>query len=331
MSESYAGDALAPRRSRARLQLSMRQQHPMRSARASRHFRRVRSALRGLLVTGLLAMASCAQAPVRWVGEATPLLGVESADYALTVRGTADHSVAVAEAVPIPASGLPALGAHACVRSVRWARAGAHDVGVVWWEVRADSSVVLRLARSRDDGAHWDSVPPADSRDRSVRGCSRPPAAVALDPVSGYTHLAYYLEPSTGAGVFYEHLMDLPRGGAGAGPVDTIEMFHAPVGIVYGQGPVETSVAAQGDTVVVAYQDPNGLVPHISLALSVTAGHAFSERTDVSGVGIAASAPTVAIEGATIAVAWQEAAPTPDGPLTAPARGRRVVRLGTLR
>lgn len=276
-------------------------------------------------------LAGCSAAPVRWVGEATPLAGAQGPSDALVMHGGSGDTRVVAEAVPVPAGGLPALGVGACVNSVRWAHAGSRDVAVAWWAARPDSSVVLRLARSRDDGAHWDTLPPADARDRGVRGCARPSPAVALDPLSGYTHLAYYLEPDAGAGVYYEHLMDLPRERGGGRSSDTVSMFHAPVAVVYGEGLVETSVAGHGDTVVVAYQDPNVPIPQVVLAVSLTAGHTYLGRTDASGNGIAASDPAVALEDDTVALAWREVVPVPGSaqPSTPP-QGRRVVRIGVI-
>jgi hypothetical protein len=276
-------------------------------------------------------LSGCSQSPVQWVSDPGPLAAAGGVGDVLVIHGAPDHTVALAQAVPAPANGLPSLGPGACLSSVRWARAQAHDVAAVWWVARADSSVMLRLARSHDDGAHWDTLPPADIRDQGVRGCRRPPAAVAVDPRSGYTHLAYYLEPPAGAGVFYLHLMDMERTGAHPGVADTIAMFHAPVAIVYGGSLAETSVAGHGDTVVVAYQNPNDFVPHVELVLSVTAGHSFPWRVEASGSGIAASAPTVAIDGATIAVGWREASRlSEDTAGGARMASRSVVRLGTI-
>lgn len=279
----------------------------------------------------VLLLAACAPSPVRWTSEPGQLVGAGGAGDVLAIRGAPDHAVALTQAIPAPMYGLPSLGAGACLNSVRWARADAHEVAVVWWVARGDSSVMLRLARSHDDGAHWDTLPPADTRDRGVRGCRRPPAALAIDPRSGYTHLAYYLEPEAGAGVFYVHLMDMRRAGSAPGAGDTLAMFHAPVAIVYGESLAEASVAGHGDTVVVAYQNPNDLVPHVELVCSVTAGHSFPRRVDVSGSGSAASAPTVAIDGATIAVGWSEASRLAhDTAGGAQAARREVVRLGVI-
>lgn len=266
-----------------------------------------------------LALWGCSNPPVRWVTGATVLAGTGDSEYTLAMQGAPPQMTAVAHAIPIPAAGLPALGPGACLNSVRWARAAAHEVVVVWWAARTDSSVVLRLAHSRDDGAHWDSLRSATELDRGVRGCDRPPPAVALDPLHGYTHLAYWFEPASGAGVYYEQVTDL--------------MFHAPVGIVYGEGLAETSVGGHGDTVAVAYQDPNGPEPHIVLALSVTGGRDFPDRLEVSGSGIAASLPVVIVDGNRLAVGWTALAPVPGSaqPSATRVTGRRVVRLGVMR
>ena len=281
----------------------------------------------------LLLLAACGGSAVQWRTGDEPMAGGGGVSSALAIRGTSDHARAFQMAVAAPTNGLPVLGSGACLKSVRWARAAIrpHDIAVAWWTVRSDSSVVLRLARSHDDGLHWDSLPPADARDRGVRGCSRAAPGVAFDPLSGYTHLAYFLYASEGSGVFYAHLMDLPRVASMTGPADTLAMFHDPVAIVYGEGPAEASVAAHGDTVLVAYQNPNGRTPQIQLAVSVTAGHTFLDRVDVSGPGSAAAMPTVAIDGSVIAVGWHES-PSPVDAVTAPtSSGRDVVRIGTLR
>lgn len=303
-----------------------------------------------------LALWGCSNPSVRWVTGATVLKGTAATEYTLAMQGEAPQLTAVAQAVPIPMGGLPALGLGACLNSVRWARAGTHEVVVVWWAARTDSSVVLRLAHSRDNGAHWDSLRSATTLDRGTQGCDRPPPAVALNALHGYAHLAYWFEPAAGAGVYYQQVTDLadargtvgrasvplegatpalPSSAAPPAPaqVDTSSMFHAPVGIVYGEGLAETSVAGHGDTVAVAYQDPNGPEPHIVLALSVTAGRAFAERLEVSGSGIAASLPVVVIDGNRLAVGWTAVAPVPGStqPSATPLAGRRVVRLGVMR
>jgi hypothetical protein len=276
----------------------------------------------------VLALGACAPSPVAWTTDPQPLPGTEGAVTTLAIRGAPDRSVVLAAPVPAPAHGLPVLGTGACINSVRWARADAQQIAVAWWVARPDSSAVLRLARSRDDGAHWDAEPPAEERDRGVRGCARPAPAVALDPRSGYTHLAYYIEPGDGAGVFYAHLMDLPAAGTGRA---SVSMFHAPVAIVYGEGAAEASVAGHGDTVVVAYQNPNGLVPHVDLALSMTSGHTFLYRISVSGSGGAASTPIVAVDGATVAVGWRErSAPPGTAAADTTSLAHDLVRIGVI-
>ena len=83
--------------------------------------------------------------------------------------------------------------------------------------------------------------------------------------------------------------------------------FHSPVAIVYGDGPGRTSVAAAGDVVAVAFEDPNSRTPRIGLALSATMGHIFEERLlPVSDDNGAATHPLVAVQQHRLSVAWQE-------------------------
>jgi hypothetical protein len=278
---------------------------------------------------------------VAWRDDPLPLRGVLTDASVLVLRGVPDDVRVVPEAVVLPQGGLPPLGAGSCAASIRFARpaAGARplppeDRGVVaaaWWVARADSSVVLDLARSSDDGAHWDTTMVADVRDRGVRGCARPPAAIADDPVSGYTHLAYFLEPASGAGVFYEHLMDLIAAGTPGARPQRISMFHAPVAIVYGEVPRRASVTGHGDTVAVAYEDPNRAAPQVALAVSVTAGHTFAPAMPASGDNVEARDPVIGLDRASVAVAWRESAIRADGAADTTAVARAVVRTGALR
>jgi hypothetical protein len=181
---------------------------------------------------------------------------------------------------------------HQCKATVRFAVGSDSLVYAAWWTVRPDSSALLRIARSVDGGKRWDAAVTAEERDRSVMGCSRPAPAIAYDADSGYVHLAYYLEPPEGSGIFYEHLM---KG-----------MFHAPLVIVYGERPVAAAVSAAGDTVVVAYEDPNRRTPQVMLAISYTAGHLFETRVSASGDDVDARAPDVRLTGGQVVVGWYE-------------------------
>jgi hypothetical protein len=85
--------------------------------------------------------------------------------------------------------------------------------------------------------------------------------------------------------------------------------FHSPVPIFYGDRLGRTSVAADGDLVVVAFEDPNSRSPRVGLALSRTMGHIFEQRLlPVSDDNGAASDPIVAVQGHRVAVAWQQRA-----------------------
>jgi hypothetical protein len=188
--------------------------------------------------------------------------------------------------------GAPKHERRQCTATMRFAFGGDSLVYAAWWTVRADSSALLRVAKSTDGGHRWDKTVTADERDRSVMGCSRPAPSIAYDADSGYLHLAYFLEPAEGSGIFYEHLMQ--------------GMFHAPVVIVYGERPVAAAVSAAGDTVVVAYEDPNRRTPQIMLAMSYTAGHLFDTRVPASGDDVDARAPVVRVNGRRVAVGWYQ-------------------------
>jgi hypothetical protein len=247
------------------------------------------------------ALAACAQDPVSWRDPAPSGAAPDSgARLAVDVAGRV--SVVPASAVP-PHFVLPG---GACAGSVRVAQGGGEARYAVWWRVREDSSAALLAARSGDGGRTWGRPIPVDTMDRATLGCARPAPAVAGDSSSGYVHVAYFLVAPEGAGVFFAHA---PEGEA---------MFHAPVVIVFGERPAAVSVAARGDTVAVAYEDPNGAARGIGLALSVTQGHVFERRLPlVSSPSVPATSPRVALGARTVAVAWVE-------------RTELVVRVGRL-
>lgn len=197
----------------------------------------------------------------------------------------------------VMSANLPSItGAPApCIRSIRSAGAGP-DVFRTWWSSRNDSSVVLSMQHSADQGATWQAPIAVESRDRGRRGCARPAPGIFYDPVSGYLDFVYFIEGSEGAGIFFSHSMD--KGG----------MFHAPVAVVYGNVPSAASVAGIGDSVVVVFEDPNATKPRIGIALSRTAAHIFEQRGEVTPDDVPAVAPWVALDKGKITVWWK----TPD-------------------
>jgi hypothetical protein len=234
-------------------------------------------------------IVGCAKQPVRW-SESAAVVSAPGAEMRLAVDSSGGVKWLPGDAPPR----RPPLGSAVCPGSLRIARAGERDVYAVWWAPRADSTAILFAARSTDDGENWLEMAPVDTADRGRTGCQRPPASVAADTVRGYVHVAYSMIAPGAPGVFFAHSMP--------GPL----LFHAPVAIIYGERPVRTSVAASGDIVAVAYEDPNAAEPRVGLALSRTLGHTFDHRLAVStGVG-AAVEPRVALAGNNVAVAWRQ-------------------------
>jgi hypothetical protein len=103
-------------------------------------------------------------------------------------------------------------------------------------------------------------------------------------------HTAYSMIAPEGTGVFFAHFMG--------------SMLHSPVAVVYGERLVPTAIAAEGDRVAVAYEEPNGSRRQIDVAMSTTQGHLFDWHTTASRDIDAASQPDVALAGKTMAVSW---------------------------
>lgn len=266
------------------------------------------------LLALLLSFAGCDAPPVAWREPARLAAGGPAADGAGSAepapssRLTLDAAGRAAFVAPPPVPPPPASpGLSPCPESVRAAGRGSERFAT-WWAARPDSSVVLLAAYSADSGATWARVTAVDTLDRGVRGCARPAPAIAADSVNGYVHTVYFLEAPEGAGLFYAHQMD-PRAA-----------FEPPGVIVYGDQPSAASVASAGDTVVVAYEEPNRARSQVELALSRSGGHVFDERhLDVSSSDVTAHDPRAAVgAGGRVAVSWEEG-------------GVRVVREGRLR
>jgi hypothetical protein len=227
----------------------------------------------------VLTIGGCLKDPVEW-GEV---------GYRQSQLGDPDTRSSVMSA------DLPRIidASSPCLRSIRTANVGP-NVFRVWWTARPDSSVVLSAQHSTDSGATWQPPVTVDSRDRGARGCNRPSPAIAYDPSHRYVHVVYFLEAADGAGVFFAHSMD------------NGETFHAPVPVVYGNRPSAASVAANGDSVVVVFEDPNARTSTIGIVLSHTTGHIFEQRGEATPDDVSAIDPWVALSHRTITVWWKE-------------------------
>jgi len=241
-------------------------------------------------ILAALALLGCGEPPVQWDSTRTvPAIptGMVSPDGALHP----DTMALLAGRIPPPERAV-------CPGSLALSRAGG-QLYAAWWRVRPDSGALLLAAHTEDEGRTWSAPASVDTTDQSVSGCDRSPPAIAADSASGYVHVVFALLGREGPGLFYAHSMD-----AGA-------TFHTAVPIFYGDRLGRSSVAADGDLVAVAFEDPNSRTPRIGLALSRTMGHIFEERllpiSDDHGV---ATHPLAALRGRRIAVAWHRRAPS---------------------
>ena len=238
----------------------------------------------------MLALTACGAPPVSW-SEAVRLdsagVAVAGARWRLVldVHGAAPAARARVPHAPAPPGSCPGSAVTAREKGTAWHAA--------WWSARADSSAALMVSRTVDDGITWTPAFAADSGDRGRRGCARPAPAIAADSATGYVYVAYWQEPAGGGGEWLVHSMDHGV------------MWHPPLALGFGPDPAAADVAAQGDTVAVAYESPNANEGWIDLALSSTAGHITDIReVAVSGRSVAARGPRAALRGRSVAVAW---------------------------
>lgn len=267
----------------------------------------LRPRLRLVVACTALLAASCSDSPIEWTASSSAAW--PAAPVSITAAGAVvpDRMMLMADSVTPPTGAV-------CPGSLRLARAG-RILHAVWWAPRSDSAAWLLAAQSGDDGRSWSAAAPVDTLDRAVTGCTRAPASIAADSASGYVHVAYGLVAPEGPGLFFAHSMDGGR------------TFHSPVPITYGDHPGRTSVAADGDLVVVGFEDPNSMLPRIGLAVSRTMGHIFEHRLlPVSDDNGAATHPMTAVHGHRVAIAWHERAAA-GGPA---ATSALVVRSGVL-
>jgi hypothetical protein len=223
-------------------------------------------------------------------------------DGRLTID-SAGHTRFIDDSSTPPTPSFPGV----CAGSVR-AATHAHQTRAVWWGLRPDSSSILYTAASTDSGKTWSTPVKVDTADTGVRGCQRPAPMIAA--VGDDLHIAYSMTAQEGSGVFFAHFLG--------------SMVHSPVAVIYGDRVVPTAIAADGNRVAVAYEQPNGSRHQIGLALSSTQGHIFETHLTASRDIDDATSPQVAIAGNAIAVSWL----TPRSGDTTTAR---VVRVGHIR
>jgi hypothetical protein len=249
------------------------------------------------------ALVACDQAPIEWkdpieMGARDTLgrLSLDSAGHPKLVP-TSDAPAAV----PAGDAGV------VCPASVRGTKGTVHAYAA-WWAMRRDSGATLFVASGSGAPTAWAKPLAVDTTDVSSAGCDRPPPS--LTTVGDDVFVAYSLHAPEGRGVFFAHTM----GG----------MVHEPVPVVYGERVVATAIAADGDRVVVAYEEPNGTRRRIDVAISETQGHSFDWHVPASRDVDFGRTPDIALAGPELAVSWMAVG-------RADSSVSRVVRLGRLR
>jgi hypothetical protein len=252
-----------------------------------------------LFILLAFAASACDAPSVDW---GDPVSAAGPSDGRLVIDSAA-HAELVPDSSTPPALSFPGV----CAGSVRVAQ-GSTQRRAVYWGLRSDSGAVLYMSASTDSGKTWGNPVKVDTADTGVHACNRPPPTIAS--VGDDLHIAYSMTAKEGTGVFFAHFLG--------------SMVHSPVAVIYGDRVVPTAIAAEGNRVAVAYEQPNGTRHQIGLALSSSQGHIFESHMTASREIDDATSPKVALAGNTIAISWL----TPTGGDTTTAR---VVRVGQIR
>ena len=248
---------------------------------------------------------ACNSNPIEW-SEPTPLPQNLAAATDLAFDARQDLVARAPDRAPVP------VVTGQCTGSVRAARDTTGDWYAVWWSVRSDSTGDIVMSRS-SDGVHWTHAVTFDSTAEGRGGCQLPAPSLYADGANIY--VAYAMAAREGPGIFASHSMD--RG----------MTFHSPVVVVYGAHIGGTAIAAQGDAVAVAYEDPNSDPQRVAVAFTRTMGHLFETHEIVSPPTGAARDPRIAVGKSRIAVMW---APGVAGTAT-DASAPRMMRIGSFR
>jgi len=249
----------------------------------------------------LVFLAACNTDPIAW--NDPKAVADAAARGRLFVDSTGNARFVTDSTLPV----VPPMRPGVCVNSLRTARGTRRFYGA-WWAARHDSSAVLYTSVSPDQGRTWETPVPVDTLDVSSRGCDRPPPALATS--GDDLHTAYSMVAPEGTGVFFAHFMG--------------SMLHSPVVVIYGERLVATAIAADGDRVAVAYEEPNGSRRQVDVSISLTQGHIFERHSVASRSIDAATDPSVALNGPYIAVGWMTRRATDTV-------GTRVIRTGRIR
>ncbi|MDB4906705.1 MAG: hypothetical protein JWO05_1489 [Gemmatimonadetes bacterium] len=263
------------------------------------------------MLLGMLLLPACEGPPVEWAEPHVASAPGTTDALALAVDAGREVRLVAVEAQRAPSP------AGACAGTVQVVPGAGARRFAAWWSGRPDGGATLVASRSDDSGATWSPAVRVDTADAGGTGCARPAPAMAVQ--GDVVYLAYAMRAREGPGVFFAHSMD-----AGA-------MYHWPVAVVYGAHPLQVAIAAEGDRVAVAYDDPNSATPRVALALSRTQGHIFEERMTASTDVGAADDPRVALRGGVIAVAWRQNTRSMERNAAAASAAAWWVRSGTLR
>jgi len=169
-------------------------------------------------------------------------------------------------------------------------------VYLAWRTVLPGNVRDVVVARSADGGLTWAEPVRVHADDWVFEGCPHAGPSLQVDD-AGRVHVAWWTGKEGAAGVWYARSDDGARS------------FGAPVALGVGQlsRPAHVQLALGDSGVVAAAWDDGTLeTPAVVMRLSRDGGRSFDAAVPVSGVGMAATFPVLAVDGRRVSVAWAE-------------------------
>lgn len=167
---------------------------------------------------------------------------------------------------------------------------------MAWRHIYPGSVRDIVVARSDDHGATWTTPVRVHQDDWKFDACPHAGPSLAVDS-TGAVHIAWWTGKEGGAGVYYARSTD---GG---------KTFATPIalGVAQYSQPAHVQLAlANGNRVIVTWDDGTKQIPQVLLRMSNDGGAHFADALALSKPGDAASFPVLGVSGDSLAVAWSE-------------------------
>lgn len=152
------------------------------------------------------------------------------------------------------------------------------------------------VARSDDHGATWSAPVQVHKDDWHFDACPHAGPAIAVDS-AGTLHVVWWTGKEGSAGVYYTNSTDGAKTFAPA----------TPIGVAQYSRPAHVQLAmANGNRVILAWDDGTKEIPQVVLRVSNDGGAHFADAVALSPAGKAGTFPVLGVSGDSLSVAWSQ-------------------------